>query len=187
MRIFKESFTLVELLVVMGVLAVLVVTILVSLNPAEAQKKARDTKRMKDLRTLEAIVLQYIADNGDTSVCGGGGCASSTGAGSNTSIQSQPCNNNWITPSSAAKNLCQYTNSVPVDPANGAYRSFINGSGSVSSPGTDSIYGRYEIKMVGSNYIIRIMQESKSNANNTFNDGGAATGWAEVGDTSITL
>ena len=66
----RRGFTLIELLVVVGILAVLVVTILITLNPAEAQKKARDTKRMKDLATLQAIVLQWTQD-GNAPLCPG--------------------------------------------------------------------------------------------------------------------
>lgn len=172
----RTGFTLIELLIVIGILSVLVVTILVTLNPSEAQKKARDTKRMKDLSTLQSIVQQYIND-GNAPICKSpenpSGCNSS-GAGEN--VQSQNCaSTNWV-----GVSLCRYSNTVPTDPSNNVQRTYISG-GTVASPTTanDNLY--YQLKMEGSDYEIRVRQESKGNAGNVINDGGDDTDWAEVG------
>ena len=47
-----KSFTLIELLIVIGVLAVLVAAIVVTLNPAQLLAQARDSKRQQDLSAL---------------------------------------------------------------------------------------------------------------------------------------
>jgi competence protein ComGC len=49
----NQSFTLVELLIVIGILAILTAAIIVVLNPAELLKQARDSKRIQDLSGLE--------------------------------------------------------------------------------------------------------------------------------------
>ena len=49
----NKSFTLVELLIVIGILAVLSAAIVVVLNPAELLKQARDSKRLQDLTSID--------------------------------------------------------------------------------------------------------------------------------------
>ncbi len=58
----KIGFTLLELLVVIGIIAVLVS--LGSVSYTSAQKKARDSKRKSDLKTIQNALEQYY------SVCG---------------------------------------------------------------------------------------------------------------------
>src|SRR3989344_8558415 len=62
-KIVQKAFTLVELLIVIGIIEILAVILLVTLNPAEAQRKARDAKRIKDAGTLQVILEQAVADN----------------------------------------------------------------------------------------------------------------------------
>ncbi len=48
-----KSFTLVELLIVIGILAILTAAVVVVLNPAELLKQARDSKRLQDLTSID--------------------------------------------------------------------------------------------------------------------------------------
>ena len=48
----NSSFTLIELLIVIGILAVLMVAVVVVLNPAEYLKQSRDSKRIQDLASI---------------------------------------------------------------------------------------------------------------------------------------
>jgi len=48
----QKSFTLIELLIVIGILAILVAAIVVTLNPAQLLAQARDSKRQQDLSAL---------------------------------------------------------------------------------------------------------------------------------------
>lgn len=163
------GFTLIELLIVIGILSILVVTILITLNPAEAQKKSRDVKRMKDLQTLQAIVEQWIAD-GNAPFCESI-CYSSEREGKTI------CSDNWLHyQDGTAVNLCRYTNSVPVDPANNQQRSKVS---TYQAP--EPQYFRYVLKMQGSDYEINSLQESVSSIGNIRNDGGNSGDWVEVG------
>ncbi len=49
----NSSFTLVELLIVIGILAILTAAVVVVLNPAELLKQARDSKRLQDLSSID--------------------------------------------------------------------------------------------------------------------------------------
>ncbi len=63
MKIIKnktKGFTLLELLIVIAILAVLSVTLVLVLNPAESLRKSRDTQRMSDLATLKTALGLYM-------------------------------------------------------------------------------------------------------------------------------
>jgi type II secretory pathway pseudopilin PulG len=59
-----KSFTLVELLIVVGLIAVLSVAIILAINPAELLKQARDSQRLSDLTNLSKAISLYEADTG---------------------------------------------------------------------------------------------------------------------------
>lgn len=61
MKIMKKGFTLLEILVVIGIIAVLVG--IGSTSYSTAQKKARDAKRRGDLKAIQNCVEQYYAYN----------------------------------------------------------------------------------------------------------------------------
>lgn len=55
----KKGFTLLELLIVIGIIAILSVVVILVLNPAETLRKSRDTQRMSDLATLKTAIGLY--------------------------------------------------------------------------------------------------------------------------------
>jgi len=57
----KKGFTLVELLIVIGILAILATAVIIVLNPAELLKQARDSQRLQDLGTLNAAIAFYMS------------------------------------------------------------------------------------------------------------------------------
>ncbi|KKQ23022.1 MAG: hypothetical protein US36_C0006G0022 [Candidatus Wolfebacteria bacterium GW2011_GWC1_37_10] len=57
----KKGFTLLELLIVIGILAILATTVTLVLNPAELLKQARDSQRLGDLRSVHAALGMYAA------------------------------------------------------------------------------------------------------------------------------
>lgn len=161
----RRGFTLIELLIVIVILGILVVTVLLTLNPAESQRKSRDIKRMKDLGTLQAVMEQYVADGGAT-ICDT--TCTSAAAGN---VEAQPCSSNWT-----GANLCEYIKSVPVDPRNNTTGTCADGDGVVFG----NCLMVYRLDMGGSDYEINVRQESSDNDSNVAGDGGNSNLWAEV-------
>ena len=57
-----HSFTLIELLVVLALVAILSVVVILTLNPAELLKQARDSNRLSDLATINTALNLFSTD-----------------------------------------------------------------------------------------------------------------------------
>lgn len=66
----EKGFTLLELLIVIGILAILATTMVLIINPAELLRRARDSQRISDLSTLK-IAIGYYITNSATPYLGG--------------------------------------------------------------------------------------------------------------------
>ena len=62
----KKGFTLLELLIVIGILAILSTTIIIVINPAQLLKRARDSQRISDLNTMKTAIAYYITEETGT-------------------------------------------------------------------------------------------------------------------------
>ncbi len=151
----RKAFTLVELLIVIGIIGILAVTLMVSLNPVEAQRKARDTQRLKDVSTLQSVLEQAINDG--LAVCGAL-CRSS-----GTTTTQFSCSSNWL-----GVNVCNYARTIPADPQNNRTASCTNDAGVRSN----ACMMAYYVMVSGADYEINVRQESTTNAAKVGNDGG---------------
>ncbi len=60
----EQSFTLIELIIVIGILAILAVVVVVVINPVEFLAQSRDATRLSDLQTINKAIGIYQSDGG---------------------------------------------------------------------------------------------------------------------------
>lgn len=65
----KKGFTLIEVLIVIGIIAILATVVLVAVNPSRQFALARNTQRTSNLNALLNAIGQNIADNKGTFTC----------------------------------------------------------------------------------------------------------------------
>lgn len=99
----QKGFTLVELLVVIGILAVLLAITLIAINPARQFSQSNNTKRSSDVNAILNAITQYAADNRGTLPAGITTTAQVVGNGTG---EADIC----------ADLVTQYLAALPVDP-----------------------------------------------------------------------
>lgn len=117
----KSGFTLVELLLVIGIIATLAVVVFVALDPAKRFADARDARRQSDVETILSAVHQFVVDSkgnfptgldGNIEIMigsGSGGCSSAIGG---CATAGDDCLN-------MKNDLTKYLKTLPFDPKGG--------------------------------------------------------------------
>jgi prepilin-type N-terminal cleavage/methylation domain-containing protein len=67
----NQGFTLIEVLVVIGIIAILAAVVLVAVNPSRQFKLARDSQRTSNVTTILNAVGQNISENSGVFKCAG--------------------------------------------------------------------------------------------------------------------
>lgn len=82
----NKGFTLIEILVVVGLIAILATIVLIAINPARQFAQARNTQRQSNINTILNAIGQHIADNKGVFAGGTPSCPSLPTAASTTFI-----------------------------------------------------------------------------------------------------
>lgn len=68
----KGGFTLIEILLVMGIIAVLAAVVIVAINPARQFAQARNSQRTSNVFSILNAISQNMSDNGGVFACAAG-------------------------------------------------------------------------------------------------------------------
>lgn len=161
----KKGFTLIELLVVIFIIGLLASIVIV--GTGEARKKARDTKRMADLNSVQTALELYKDKNGRYP-CQGINYEDSNGDGSKELAMkwndSSKKPNTWVGDGEPGENLDKFLPTLPDDPTN-----------RYTSPRLTYAYASIN----GKEYkIIAYNMESGTGKTQALNDGGVS-GWGD--------
>lgn len=67
----NKGFTLIEILVVIGIIAILAAIVMVAINPAKRFQDSRNAQRMANVESILSAVQQNIVDNKGVFSCSG--------------------------------------------------------------------------------------------------------------------
>lgn len=150
----KKGFTLIEILVVIGIIAILAAVVLIAINPARQFAQARNSQRTSNVNAILNAIGQRIADN--KGLFTSAGCTidipttESTICATGTSVTACPAGSIDI----RACLVPTYVSEIPVDPsagkacANSACNSGYNTSYTVQK---DATSGRIKVCSPSSN------------------------------------
>ena len=110
----KSGFSLIELLVVIAIIGLLAVMAVVSLN--NAREKARDAKRMGDIKAIQTAIEFYIQSNGHAPDLGNPTCLVPTNMDATCYTNDMNDTNKIYHWSDLQAQLSQYLPTLPVDP-----------------------------------------------------------------------
>jgi prepilin-type N-terminal cleavage/methylation domain-containing protein len=177
----QKGFTLIELLIVIAILAVLSVTVVLVLNPAELLRQARDTARMSDIDSVNRALTLFLTDVSTTTwPASGTRCTSGT-----TNPQGGACTLNastsvdgtgWVPVTFTAISIGSPLPRLPIDPVN-------SDTATACAGAVDGCYYAFESNGTFGKYKIYANLESTRYAAQEANtkDGGNVNDWYEIG------
>ncbi|MFC1600674.1 type II secretion system protein [Patescibacteria group bacterium] len=165
----NRGVTLIELLIVIGIISVLAVVMVTLINPAESGRKSRDAKRISDLSTIKRAIDLALADKQEFTAPG------SFALGSTTDVTNIDSN---------GFDISKYLPAIPQDPSYGLGGSInvVDNSCNYSSVGKNTMTYELLTDSANNTYVLRTRFESKSNCSVMEYDGNGTSNYYELGN-----
>lgn len=116
----QRAFTLIEILLAIGIIAVLATVVVVSLDPISRFRDARDARRLSDIQSILSAVHQYVIDNQGTFPAGVDTTERQIGTASSGCSISGECSVSSGNCVDLSSTLDRYLKDIPYDPSNGS-------------------------------------------------------------------
>ena len=182
MGIKPNSFTLIELVIVIAILAILAAVVVLVINPAEHMKSARDSSRMSDLQNIHKSIGLYQADGGATM-----GSASivyvsisdSSDTCANLGLPTLPTGWSYACVTEANLRKTDGAGWIPIPFSNISFGSTI--SSLPTDPTNTTSTGNYYTYVTGGSWKLKAQFESSKNLSIAVKDGGPSVNSYELG------
>lgn len=116
----RSGFTLIEILLAIGIIAVLATVVVVSLDPISRFRDARDARRLSDIQSILSAVHQYVIDNQGAFPSGLDTTERQIGTASSGCSISGECSVSTGSCVDLSSSLDRYLKDIPYDPSNGS-------------------------------------------------------------------
>jgi prepilin-type N-terminal cleavage/methylation domain-containing protein len=192
----RGGFTLIELLVTIAIISILSITVILTINPAELLRQARDSSRISDLSTLKIALSLYLVDTNSpnlaSSTNGYGSCyISAVGANATTTAKCGVFSNTYTGNVTSTATSYRNVNGAGWIPVNFSLLSYGSPFGSLPVDPLNNSVNYYSYAATSSGYSFQIdafMESKKYNASGTNDvvstDGGTNNSVYEVGTKS---
>lgn len=117
----KRGFTLLEILLIIGIIATLVLVVIVALDPVKRFEDARNSRRLSDIQNILSAVQQYAVDN--DGVIPDGITSHERQLGTlkeRCDLSTNVCSANDPSCVNLSTTLARYLKEMPFDPQNGS-------------------------------------------------------------------
>ncbi|MDD5430650.1 MAG: prepilin-type N-terminal cleavage/methylation domain-containing protein [Candidatus Pacebacteria bacterium] len=180
----QSAFTLVELLIVIGIVAVLSSVVILVINPTQVNKQSRDSQRMAELGTINSAIAYYVSlgytQTGTTNTVYTS-LPSAQADCSDLGLPALPAGWDYACVTSANYRKIDGTGWIPVDFTQAQSAAGALFTSLPIDPVNTVAGGLYYTYVKGSWALSAALESTKYLADNAVNDGGATTTRYEIG------